>query len=78
MPALGWAFVRQHQTAGDGSRDFHLFHPCGNLFFIRFEATAELIRVDKLFEGLSAPCNMLSGRQAKGHTDHNFFILRYF
>jgi hypothetical protein len=32
MPALGRAFVGQHQTARDGSRDFHFFHVVGFIF----------------------------------------------
>jgi hypothetical protein len=60
MPALGRAFVRQHQAAGDRSRDFHLLHPCMTLFTTRCKALAELIQVDNFFEGFYSPCNMLS------------------
>jgi hypothetical protein len=60
MPAFGRAFVRQHQAAGDRSRDFHLLHPCRNLFTARCEAFAELIQVDNFFEGFSVPSNVLS------------------
>lgn len=60
MPALGRAFVRQHQTAGYGSRDFHLLHPCRTLFTTRCETLAELIQVDNFYKGFSAPCNLLS------------------
>jgi hypothetical protein len=52
--------------------------PYGNLVTIRFEAIAELIQADKLFEDLSPPWHVLSCRHAKCHADHNFFILRYF
>ncbi len=61
MAALGRAFVRQHQAAGDGSRDFHLLHAFRTLYTTRCEALAELIQVDNFFEGFSAPCSVLSG-----------------
>ena len=60
MPALGRAFVRQHQAAGDRSRDFHLLHPCRTRFTTRCEVLAELIQVDNFFEDFSALCNLLS------------------
>ena len=60
MPALGLAFVRQHQAAGDKSRDFHLLHPHRTLFSKRCETLAELIQVDNFYKGFSALCNLLS------------------
>jgi hypothetical protein len=57
MPALGLAFVRQHQAAGYRSRDFQHLHPCMTVFAKQCVALAELIQVDNFFEGFSAPCN---------------------
>ena len=54
MPALGGTFVRQHQAAGDRSRDFHLLYPCRTLLTMRGDAIAGLIQVDNYFEGFSA------------------------
>ena len=46
--------------------------------YLTLEATAKLIRIDKIFDGLAASWHVLSGRHSEGHADDDFFIFRYF
>jgi len=80
----GWALGKKILTLKDAPIKLCVFmNPwvrtgtAMNLFITRFEAIAELVQVNNFLEGLSAPGNMLSGGQAKCHTDDHFFIIRY-